>query len=433
LPYTIRPHKGQYCVFKEGASRPIKGGCHDTKGEAQEHLAALESNVEDASFCIELFSDAAVAQRALAGEPILVVPKGTFHRRGRKFKVNDATIEDFVHNWHHREERGIRRSRVAVDRDHDRAAVGWYDNVLPLDAGLGAQFSWNEEGRQDLEAGRYAYFSPTIAWAIEDPVTGEIVENQVAGGALTNYPFFGEATALYARRVSPTDGPKIWYFVDAPAGREDTEVTMPEITISGEGADGLLNGLFSRVLGGGGTNPQGDPPNTGEPVDLDALRAELRDEFSGQIETLESRLEDERAEHAQEVENLQTRLAAVSHARESERFTRMAEGFSHLPVSTDGLAGHLMWLHSVDETEEGDHVSFFTDLLKQANERFSEAFEEQPVGGGAVQTVTGEVAALVDDYQAEHPNADYETALQAVFAQNQGLYERYSEQVRGGK
>jgi hypothetical protein len=55
------------------------------------------------------------------------------------------------------------------------------------------------------------------------------------------------------------------------------------------------------------------------------------------------------------------------------------------------------------------------------------------VGGGAVQTVTGEVAALVDDYQAEHPNADYETALQAVFAQNQGLYERYSEQVRGGK
>ena len=66
-------------------------------------------------------------------------------------------------------------------------------------------------------------------------------------------------------------------------------------------------------------------------------------------------------------------------------------------------------------------------------EERTEAFEEQPVGSGAVQTVTGEVAALVDSYQAEHPNADYETALQAVFAENPGLYERYSEQVRGGK
>jgi len=89
----------------------------------------------------------------------------------------------------------------------------------------------------------------------------------------------------------------------------------------------------------------------------------------------------------------------------------MAEEFSHLPVSTDGLACHLMLLHAVDDTAEGGHVSFFTDLLKQSNDRFSEAFDEKPLGSGAVQTVTGEVAALVDEYQAEHPNADYETAL----------------------
>jgi len=157
-------------------------------------------------FIVNLFAQSgdaggSPAARALAGEPILIIPRGTFHRLGRTFTVDDGVIADFVENWLHRGERGIRRTRLAVDTDHNGRAVGWYADILPLDGGLGATFTWNDAGRRALEDGEFAYFSATVYWQIVDPVTGEVVHNQVGGGALTNYPFFGEETALYSLRV----------------------------------------------------------------------------------------------------------------------------------------------------------------------------------------------------------------------------------------
>ncbi|MBN1261079.1 MAG: hypothetical protein JXB35_10400 [Anaerolineae bacterium] len=133
------------------------------------------------------------------------MPLGTFHRGGETRTVDEAVVAEFVDNFVHRRERGIRRDRLAVDINHEGGAVGWYTDVLQMPEGLGARFSWTRRGREALEAGEYAYFSPTVYWAVCDRVTGEIVQNQLAGGALTNYPFFGEDTALYAQTR------QVWY------------------------------------------------------------------------------------------------------------------------------------------------------------------------------------------------------------------------------
>ena len=237
MPYRMRRVPGQadgdeWCIFVAGESDPVK--CHPSKSMALAHLRALGANVEEAmlapdddeaghfierGFYVDLFADDdGVASRALAGEPICILPLGTFWRGGREKVITPDVVDQFVENWHEREVRGIRRKRLAVDADHDGRARGWYRDVMPLDQGLGATFRWTRRGRQALEDGEFAYFSPTVYWRVTDRVTNEVVENQLGGGALTNYPFFGEETALFSLRGQALDGPPMYYAVTKTDG-----------------------------------------------------------------------------------------------------------------------------------------------------------------------------------------------------------------------
>lgn len=235
MPYRLRRasgyEDGEWCIFVRGESAPVK--CHPTKPKALAHLRALGANVEEAAlipddgdghfvddgFYIDLFADdAGAAARALAGEPICILPLGTFWRGGKSRDITRDVVDQFIDNWQMREERGIRRKRLAVDVDHDRRARGWYRDVMALDEGLGATFSWTRRGRQALEDGEFAYFSPTVYWRVVDRVTNEVVENQLGGGALTNYPFFGEATALFSLRDVALDNPPMYYAVTKTEG-----------------------------------------------------------------------------------------------------------------------------------------------------------------------------------------------------------------------
>jgi len=165
------------------------------------------------NFQVDLFSasnDGSAAERVLRGDPIVVIPKVTFTRGGEVRSIDDQVVAEFVDNYEHRLERGIRRSRVAVDVDHDGKAVGWYRDVMVLPGGVGATFQFTKRGREALESGEYAYFSPTVYWNMQDGITGKPVRNQIAGGAITNYPFFGEETALFATLAA--DAP-VWFAV----------------------------------------------------------------------------------------------------------------------------------------------------------------------------------------------------------------------------
>lgn len=49
MPWEVKKNGSQYCVYKKGASTPIKGGCHNTKKEAVDHQKALYANTEDSA------------------------------------------------------------------------------------------------------------------------------------------------------------------------------------------------------------------------------------------------------------------------------------------------------------------------------------------------------------------------------------------------
>jgi hypothetical protein len=45
MPWEVKKNGSQYCVYKKGASSPIKGGCHPSRKDAVNHMKALYKNV----------------------------------------------------------------------------------------------------------------------------------------------------------------------------------------------------------------------------------------------------------------------------------------------------------------------------------------------------------------------------------------------------
>lgn len=130
-------------------------------------------------------------------QPFRILPVGTFHRRGSARSVTEADVDQFADNWAHRTERGIRRKRVVIDVEHEPGGVGQYAHILSRGSeGLWAQIELSAKGQRAIRERDFYFFSPTVAWRSQDRKTGEIVKNQIVGGALTNHPFFGDETAL---------------------------------------------------------------------------------------------------------------------------------------------------------------------------------------------------------------------------------------------
>ena len=132
------------------------------------------------------------------------------------------------------------------------------------------------------------------------------------------------------------------------------------------------------------------------------------------------------------VDTMSARIAEVELARSNEHFSVVArEEFSHLPVETGELATNLRWLHEAD----ADKAKFFTDLLKKADAKYSDAFKAK---GGRGQAVSGsadsELKRKVDEYKASNPNASDADAMTAVMSDpaNSALYEQYRAEVHNG-
>ena len=372
-------------------------------------------------FSTALVPDSAVARKALAGEPILVYPKGTHHRANpwtgnvRTWTVDDGVVQQLVDNYTHRETRGIRQNRLPVNEDHRSSrALGWFNQVVALPEGVGATFTWNRKGREALENGEFSYFSVEIWDEVLDRVTGEKVENQIGGGALTNYPFFGEATALMSR-IDPGG-------FSFQSGGDPMSEELERLKAERNWLQNLFHSLFARS------------ENTGVlPVMEAGVPDELRQQFDQlqeQVSAFNTQLQavqGERDAYAQQIQTLQGQLTVVQDARAVERFSVMAEGFAHLPAQTGDLAQHLRWLYETDP--EGKHREFFTNLLRRADETFGVYFRERGVQRGAESDAETRITAAVAEYQANHPGTAYRIALDAVLAAHPELEAEYS---RGG-
>jgi hypothetical protein len=429
--------------------------------------------------------------------------------------VDDQAVDEFVVNYRDRLDRGLRRSRLAVDQDHNGRALGWYQDVMALPEGVGSTFQWNRAGREALEANEFAYFSATVYWQMRDRVTNQTVNNVLAGGALTNYPYFGEATALFCL-ATEADAPPIFYAVTktGPHGdqlparaylvvedpskpstwhlpvmswrggklvydhklmgaakasltaeeghrgnpyegpqkaealaklkrlyeREGLEFTLEEGGFpmsqqaplpGGENADQVLAGLrqfFAGLIPGSGRS---DAPPTSPSAEVLALQAQveaLSEQVAGfgdlpdQLSAAQAQADEYRAQ----VETLQGDLGSEREARQIERFRQMAgSDYAHLPVQIDALGEHLRWLYSRDTEEEQPHATFFSDLLRRADEMFVDAFRERGSSRAGGDGAMVRINAAIEEYQEAHANTTREEAMEAIFRAQPDLYEAY--------
>ena len=150
------------------------------------------------AYVIDLMADVPQkAGRPDFSQPFCILPAGPIYRHGSKREVTAEDIDQFADNWVHRQTRGIRRKKVVIDLEHEPGGVGEYGNIYSRGSeGLYAKIKLSKRGDKALAERDFWFFSPTVAWKMQDSVTGETVKNQIAGGALTNYPVFGDQTAL---------------------------------------------------------------------------------------------------------------------------------------------------------------------------------------------------------------------------------------------
>lgn len=386
---------------------------------------------ELSTFSIGWFdNDGDIARRALSGQPIDILPRTPFYDHwGVRRHVGDAGVDQFVDNWKHRMTRGIRRHRVAIKQEHAGPAMGWYTSIEESDVGVAARMAWNNSGREFLEAGGYAYFSPEVAWRMRDSIDNSWVDNQIVGGGFTNDPYLGEQTALMSHGGTM---PQVRHgLLVYRGGLLMPPQNDPTQSAGGDDLNAFAQGL-ARLFAVFGRTPPGDAaPATNGGADLSALTTQVTS-LTQQVEQVVSEntnLTQQRDDAMSRIKDLTGRIDASDMARQVSEFRAVAsQQFAHLPGTPDQWGTQLYWLHTLDPPNaEGvrEHFEFFRTVFLRADEVMAEAFSSRgktvPTPGSVVELMNGKIAA----YKTANPQVAHDDAEQAVFSANPNMYGQY--------
>lgn len=337
------------------------------------------------------------AQQVLAGQEVLLVPlmPNGYVRGGiRRPPITAQDLQLMAANFEKRASSGYYQTNIPLNIEHEptEGKIGTIRSFRVGEDGGYAYLELTEEGKQLLASGKFDYLSPEIRWQTEDIVTGEELGPTLVGAAVTNYPFFGDRTAMYSERA-----------------QEKLAEDMPELT-PGPGAkrESLVQEILDRVLERLSSLRQGEdegtPPAEGAEAEGTAPDTftggtdmpentqpneegqEPKEDFAARFEALEASMKQQKEEYtrlltekdkliAQQGEQLST----LAQERLAERFSREADAFTAIGAEHDALAANLMWLFQADTEEGQPHYAFFAELLKTVNAGLeqSAAFSEQ--------------------------------------------------------
>jgi phage I-like protein len=119
-----------------------------------------------------------------------------------EFAITTQEVEDWRKNL-----AKLPGGRALIDFDHkadkpsphrDTTAAGWITNIELADDGIPyADVEWSSAGKQAIEDKRYLFFSPAFDPEYRNE-KGEVFQNVLTGGALTNKPFLNMPTVTLA-------------------------------------------------------------------------------------------------------------------------------------------------------------------------------------------------------------------------------------------
>lgn len=400
MPYMKVKHGDEWCVHKKGEDGMPMGdsmGCHETEAEADAQIRAIEADEGDMEPMMRgswRFVDEFKVRNPR--EFFRILPVGKFNKFGRMIEITPDVCRDMIHNF-----RLVPPTALPVNREHmeEHGRVGVIDGLQQRGDGLYALVNWTPVGEQLLREDSFGYFSPEIIWGPED-YEGRTVKNVLYGLALTNHPYFGEATAIYTLQDLAVSA--------GPERQSDGGSSMDEATV--------VNGLWDRFVGlfreaPAITNPPPAPapapsapapavPPGPEPVPYGARLSE-----KATIEKLTRELAAERAR------NRQNKLVAVM----GEEFRSIAEKLALI----DDMA-------LADELAEE-----FAALRLQADE--SLLFGELGAAGGSDEGLSEADRYLREVERQQEAGKTAAEAHAIVARENPALYQAYRRASARGK
>jgi hypothetical protein len=206
--YEIRKKGDQFCIYGKGEANPIHGGkgsCHANRADAVKQLRGIYANMgksfSEKSILVDTKSFSTELSTTPTGEPvwIQIFPFGHWpHPVYTDTTVSRETGAQYVKNF----KENVRRQEISTDYDHgeDKAkgnkASGWYRDMELREDGVYALVEFTETARKELSEGEWKYFSPMFRDVWEDVETGEVHENVVIGGGLTNRPWMKDMVPI---------------------------------------------------------------------------------------------------------------------------------------------------------------------------------------------------------------------------------------------
>lgn len=143
----------------------------------------------------------------LRGEPIKIMPVGTFYRGKRKIEITSEDLKQIETNT----KAGLPRFRIPINENHGGVGkIGTVYDVAFDPAGAdgpglyATRYELTEVGKQYVSEKRFDAVSPEMVWSkndakYQDPQTGTQHDNVLVGLALTERPFFGhDNVALFS-------------------------------------------------------------------------------------------------------------------------------------------------------------------------------------------------------------------------------------------
>lgn len=114
-----------------------------------------------------------------------------------KFGVIEGTkklFNDFISNW----KNNVLGREIALDKTHnpEDGATGWVKDIKIVGDRLKALVEWTPWGLDLIENKGFKYFSPEYRDSYTNKETGQVHNNVLFGGALTNRPFLTDLSPI---------------------------------------------------------------------------------------------------------------------------------------------------------------------------------------------------------------------------------------------
>ena len=193
MPFAINKRDGKFVVVKAGGKVM---GTHDDEEKAKRQLAALNiSENKSVKVAFEPFE-------FVNGQPIRLLPEGTWYRGDRTLEITPTLLEQVEKNFND----GLPRYRVGFNLNHEenQGKVGNINKVKYITDGekpgvYATEYDLTPKGLDAISEDGYDGISAEMVWSIhegntyQDPESGDEFDNVLVGVAFTPHPFFGHA------------------------------------------------------------------------------------------------------------------------------------------------------------------------------------------------------------------------------------------------